>query len=287
MKVKRSAEVLEQLGLATALRTSLLEVLRQSLEKASLPGGKRKTKKKEPAHPLIQTLALSAEGFQPVVEVLPISALDRTASMLAGPFFTSAENPIPATPEGMLMPIVQIDLRQIQMLNGHNLGDGLLQLWCDPDWENTDRGRVIVIPREEVETQEMTPFAYVPHPAADSSPVPGNLVFDPSATEIQVISGYESVGLQCQTNYLDIYSEDLPDDVLADIAEKVSEFQKLTQSNSSLHLLGSFYPIQYSAVDIGWDCLIHFPEWGSSGNAQIFYLQTEHGIVFRFDESLR
>ena len=287
MKVERSAEILEQLGLANALRTSLIDTLTQALGQALIREGKGKAKKKVPVHPLIQTLELGAEGFKPVFEALPINALDRTVSMLAGPFFTSAENPIPTTAKGMLMPIVQIDLRQIQMLNGHDLGDGLLQLWCDPDWENTDRGRVFVIPRKEVDTQEMTPFAYAPHPAADSSPVPDNLVFDPSTTAVQVITSYESVGLQCQTSYLDTYSEDLSDDVLAAIENDISNFQELTQCKSALHLLGSFYPIQYSAVDVGWNCLIHFPGWGSSGNAQVFYLQTERGMVFRFDESLR
>lgn len=286
MKVERSAEILEQLGLANALRTSLIDTLTQALGQALIPEGKGKAKKKAPVHPLIQTLELGAEGFKPVFEALPINALDRTASMLAGPFFTSAENPIPTTAKGMLLPIVQIDLRQIQMLNGHDLGDGLLQLWCDPDWENTDRGRVFVIPREEVDTQEMTPFAYVPHPAAESSPVPDNLVFDPSTTAVQVIAAYESVGFQCQNIYPDIYADDFPGNVLEALADNISEFQDLTQSESELHLLGSFYPIQYSASD-GWNCLIHFPEWGSSGNAQVFYWLTERGVAFRFDESLR
>ena len=287
MRIERSAAILTQLQLATAVRTSLMKALTQALGDGTQPRGKGKAGTQEPTHPLIQTLELSAEGFKPVVVALPISELDRTASMLAGPFFTSAENPIPITPDGMLMPIVQIDLRQIRMLNGFDLGDGLLQLWCDPDWENADRGMVFVIPREEVEAQQLTPFAYVPHPAADSSPAPGDLVFDPSATTVQVISGYESVGLQCQTSYLDVYSEDLPDDAGDSITSDIKKFQELTECSSELHFLGSFYPIQYSAADVGWNCLIHFPTWGSDGNAQIFYSQTERGMTFRFDESLR
>lgn len=283
MNIERSSEILVQVQEATALRKRLIDVLTLALGSGSNSKGKRE----EPKHPLIQTLELSAEGFKPVLVPVPISELDRSVSMLSGPFFTSADNPIPSTSQGMLLPIVQLDLREISKLSGHDLGDGLLQLWCDPDWENPDRGRVFVIPREEVDNQPITPFVYVPHPASDESPVPGQWVFDPAATEVQVIAAFESVGLQCQTSYLDVYSEDLSDDVRDSVADDIQKFQELTECRSELHLLGSFHPIQYSAVDVGWNCLIHFRTWGSSGNAQVFYLRDEDGMAFRFDESLQ
>jgi hypothetical protein len=60
--------------------------------------------------------------------------------------------------------------------------------------------------------------------------------------------------------------------------------------DNRFHLFGSFYPIQYSTADVGndWNCLVHFPEWGSSGNAQVFYCLYENGnMSFTFQESLR
>ena len=242
MKIERSDAILTQLNEATALRRKLIEVLIQALGDGSKPKGKGTSKKKDHAHPLIQTLELSAEGFKPVLMPVPIGELDRTLSMMAGPFFTSADNPIPSTSKGMLLPVVQLDLRAIRLLSGHDLGDGLLQLWCDPDWGNSDRGRVIVIPREEVDTQALTPFVYEPHPNAYESPVSSDWVFDPNATEVQVISACESVGLQCQTGYLT--GEDLPDDVWDSVADDIEKFSELTECDSELHLLGSFYPIQ-------------------------------------------
>jgi hypothetical protein len=284
MKIERSAEILTQLHEATTLQKKLILVLTQALGDGSNPIGKGTAKNEEPAHPCIQTLELSAEGFKPVLVPVQVGELDRTESMMAGPFFTSADYPIPSTSKGMLLPVVQLDLRNIHLLNGHDLGDGLLQLWCDPDWQSDDRGRVIVIPREEISTQVLTPFVYEAHPNAYESPVSSDWVFDPKVTEVQVISAFESIGLQCQSDCLTV---DLPEDILDSVADDIQKFSELTEFGSTLHLLGSFHTIQYSALDFGWNCLINFPSWGCEGSAQIFYLLTEQGMAFSFNEALR
>jgi hypothetical protein len=282
MKIERSAEILTQLQEAKALREKLIQVLTQALSNGSNLTGKG-TEKNEDVLYCLQTLELSAEGFKPILVRVPVGELDRTVSMMAGPFFTSADYPIPSTSKGMLLPVVQLDLRNIRVLNGQDLGDALLQLWCDPDWESDDRGRVIIIPREEVSMQVLTPFFYEAHPNAHESPVSSDWVFDPEAREVQVISSFDSIGLQC--GYL--AEDDLPDDVWDSVADVIQNFRELTEFGSTLHLLGSFHTIQYSVVDVGWNCLINFPSWGSGGSAQIFYLLTEEGMAFRFDEALR
>ena len=281
MKIERSEEVQAQLQEAAALRAKLITQLGNALtEKPE----KKKGQPKATKNPLLQTLELSAEGFELVSETVPVDRLDRTASMLAGPFFTSVEHPIPFTKEGMLLPIVQLDLCEISALSGQDLGDGLFQLWCDPE---SDGARTIVIPRADVDGQTPTPFNYEPHPAMDNSPVPDELLFDPAAQEIEVVSAYQSTGMQSQTSYIEIYAEEIPDEVRDAVIDDLFRFQELAETEFKLHVLGSFRPIQYSSADIGWNCLIHFPSWGSSGNAQVFFTLSDGEMAFRFEESLR
>ena len=281
MKIERSEVVQAQLQEAAALRAQLITQLGKALtEKPE----KKKGKPKATKNPLLQTLELSAEGFELVLETVPVDRLDRTASMLAGPFFTSVEHPIPSTKEGMLLPIVQLDLREFSALSGQDLGDGLFQLWCGPE---SGSARTIVIPRADVGGHTPTPFSYEHHPGMDNSPVPDELLFDPEAQEIEVVSAYRSTGMQSQTSYLEIYAEELPDEVRDAVVDDLFRFQELAETEFKLHVLGSFRPIQYSAADIGWNCLIHFPSWGSSGNAQVFFTLSDGGMAFRFEESLR
>lgn len=287
MKIHRSPTVVAQLAESTALRTKLIDKLTAALGSSIK---KSRSKKPEPKNPLLQTIELSAEGFAPILTSVPITELDRRASMLAGPFFTSPKHPIPETSNGMRLPVVQLDLSEMSELSGQELGNGLLQLWCERDWFSTSRGYMHVISGQDVKGQTLTPFDYSSPGEAESLPMPEELTFSTGWNKVDVISGYESMGLQCQTGYLQVYTEDIPDDVLDSIADDFERFQELTNLDNKFHLFGSFYPIQYSAVDvgIGWNCLVHFPTWGSQGNAQVFYQRDAEGdIVFRFEESLR
>lgn len=284
MEMERSAEVKVQLHEASSLREKLIERLSRAPADNFL---KKKGNAKPKKHPLTQTLALSAEGFDILVTRVSVETLDRTSSMFAGPFFTSTEYPIPSSSQGMLLPVMQLNLRDISKLGDHDLGDGLLQLWCDPDWSNTDRGTVIFIPAKDIENQTLTEFHYVPHPKADDSPLPESLIFDPTDDAVTVFNGYKSTGMQCQTSYLDVYTEDIPDEVRDDISDDLYRFQEITEAKLNLHVFGSFRAIQYSAADIGWNCLVHFPRWGSDGNAQVFFIVEDGNSAFRFEESLR
>ena len=281
----RSDPVLAQLTEAQALRAKMLGQLLPVLD----PAPNKKTKKKnEPRDPFLQTLELSAEGFNPVFQSIPVAEVDRASSMLAGPFFVSAENPIPTRQDGMLWPVIQLNLRQIGELCGVEIGDGVLQLWCDPDWENESRQFIRVIPRSEIESQSVLPFEYVENLGSENCPLPDDLIFQPSREEVRVITGAESVGWHAQVSYFYVYSEDISQDLYDAVDDDLERFKELTNLKDSFHLFGSFYPIQYSAADVGLNCLVHFPVWGSSGNAQLFYEMTrEGGVRFAFQECLR
>jgi hypothetical protein len=57
---------------------------------------------------------------------------------------------------------------------------------------------------------------------------------------------------------------------------------KLTKSKDVFHILGSFYPIQYDVNEVAMPCLVHFPQWNATGNAQIFMSAPGH---FEYYES--
>jgi hypothetical protein len=285
MNVFRSEAVELQVRDAMALRARMLSALNlRGLFDPIVPGDDAR----EPVrNQFLQTLCSAAEGFIPVVTTTAVNQVDRKASMLAGPFFTCNEYPLPESSSGTLAPIIQLDLQVLSQLSGKDFGDGLLQVWCDTDWNNDSRDFIRVVPRDVLNNASMTPFE-----ASDvaAGPVPEEWIFDVSWDEVDVISGFESMGFHAQTSYLDVYAADLTEDQLSSISDDLSKFITLTDLTNRFHLFGSFYPIQYSTADVGydWDCLVHFPEWGSSGNAQVFYCLYEKGnMSFTFQESLR
>jgi hypothetical protein len=289
VKVIRSAAVEQQLEQATALKGRLIEFLSAALSPVAEPG-KRKSKCKGPPkkHDLVQTLELSAEAWQPIVEVVNVADLDRTRSLLSGPFFTSDEYPIPVNKHGMLMPVAQLDLRHLSCLGGPDLGDGLFQLWCDHAFNASAREVVRVIPRADVQLEKMTSFAFV-LPEFDVTPIDPDLCYDPDAESVKLIAGFQSLGMQCQTGYLDVYTEGLGEAIHDPISEDLEKYKEITSFKSQdVQIFGSFYPIQYSAADIGMPCLVSFRNWGSAGNAQVFYAsENSNELWFRFEESLR
>ena len=114
-------------------------------------------------------------------------------------------------------------------------------------------------------------------------------MYDPDAKTVKAIVGYQSLGMQCQTGYLGVYTEGLDEEIYDAISEDLKKYEEITSFESrDIQVFGSFYPIQYSAADIGVPCLICFRSWGSDGNAQVFYAgDSVNGLWFGFEESLR
>lgn len=243
---------------------------------------------KESLDNLINTVGLACEGFRPIWRSVSVAALDRTATMMAGPFFTSDEYPIPVTSDGAMTPVMQVDLRDMSGLTPHDFGDGLFQLWCDVGWDARTRACIRVIPRSEVSNDLMTPFDHVGFADVGTGPIPEELAYNPEYDTVLVLNGFESLGVQCQEGYLDAHASNIDPDLLSNVADDLYDFGQCVSVENNIHFFGSFYPIQYSASEVGDICFISLAPWGSSGNAQIFF---EGGIVeadrFFLRESLR
>ncbi len=281
----KSSEVAERVEEATALLKKLLDYLATALPPLS-PKRTRKGGTQKPTHSIVKSLELSAEAWRPIVEKVAIDDLDRTASMFAGPFFTSTDYPIPTIGGHMLMPVVQLDLRQFSGVNGSNLGDGLFQLWCAYDFSTTPRDLIRVIPRDSVRIELLEKFEFI-WPKQDVTPIYSEVEYGEGATHADVIVGLEAIGMQSGPDF--IYEDDYGVDVFNTIIEDLERFREVTEvADREVHFFGGFNQIQYSSTDIGIPCFISFPEWGSQGNAQVFYSGgSGDDLWFLFEESLR
>jgi len=281
LPVSRGDEVLQQLDAMSVLKRELLERLASCFPLAS-------DAEDSDAHGLINTIELSAESFDLEFDWVPLATVDRRTSMISGPFFTSDEYPIPATGSGMMCPVVQLDLRSASAASGDDLGDGLLQFWYDTSDSYPSEGHIRVIPRDAIEGQAPTAFDWTAPSDLDESSLPVELWFQRDQETVKIIRGLVSTGLRSQHSSIDVHWGELDDQFTDEIRERLQAFREGTEYTNSMHLLGTFYPIQYSASDVGMKCLFHFPRWGSDGNAQLFYeVCGPDSFVFSFRESVR
>lgn len=285
VKVSRSKVIEKQISKVTALKQAIIN------ETAKLfPAVLESKSNSSPERRFFRQIELCIESFDVAFEVYSPGETDRTKSMLSGPFFTSSKFPIPQTTLGMLYPIVQVDLRVASAIIGESLGDGLLQLWYDL---NAFDGVVRVIPRSDVDMATCTGFDFEAPEKFDGFPLPFNWKSDPSGDQVRVMSSYKSTGIAGQPEYATLYLNDVSEnhEIPDNLFGLVDDFERSTtlKSSSSLSMFGTFYPIQYSAADVGKKCLFNISgDWGSSGNAQVFYEISENGTVsFAFLNSLR
>jgi len=282
MKIKRSEKIANQVKEATDLRLKLLSQLRQYKK---IDGSEVNSIDR-----LVQAIELSAEGYKLILKDTPVSEVDRKSSMLSGPFFSSKEY----ISYWGTMPIIQLDLREISQLAGRDFGDGLFIFYYEPE-EEADMQDAFSIPRAEVETQAMTPFGQGEVDDEESGDDADNEnedeelespyeeeIFRKSSDTVKVIVGYESIGMQSQVSTIEFLFEELPESIKLNIKDDLNLFTKLTKSKDVFHILGSFYPIQYDVNEVAMPCLVHFPQWNATGNAQIFMSSPGH---FEYYES--
>ena len=295
MHIERSAAIKIQLKEAVELRSKLIATLNELLNSNEVSSEHAKVSDK---NQFLYNLELSAEGFVPILDQVSINEVDRACSMIAGPFFVTEEYPIPSTNEGemlpfdsssaggMMLPLLQLNLQEISALSEKDFGDGLLQLWIDPNTSDQSPINLVrVIPRSEINLGKLLSFDYEPHQDVYNSNIPLDFLYEVGDQEVKIITGYRSTGMQCQSEYIDLYAEYIPEEIMKIITDDVQRFKSLLSGCNEFHVLGSFHPIQYSAVDVGMSCLVEFPIWGPSGKSQILYAHGSDWMNFDFMES--
>ncbi|EDL49429.1 hypothetical protein [Erythrobacter sp. SD-21] len=204
------------------------------------------------------------------LEEVKSDQVDRTATFLSGPFFTSKEFPWPHSGEYSWEPIIQIDLARAYITELPDIGSGLLQVWkCNPS--DFDSYETRYVPAEAVSTENITPIPdkLLCHPEttharrAKSGEAPWTTTALLAVEEEEVVSIHDEL-----ESYLASLADDWEGPELL-----VKEADRLRDACADLsvvdgdYFLGNYYPRGY---DASLDLLLaqisdqHF-YWGDDG----------------------
>jgi len=183
----------------------------------------------------------------------------------------------------MLYPVLQLDLRDISALGKEEIGDGLLQLWCDT---LSLEGVVRVVPRNKILEEAMVPFVFeVPKLCFGGGefngfPLPSWFNLDPFSDSIDVIDSCTPGPFESQLDCSDYgrYLNQLLDKNLRNDLEKFVLISK-EKTFENLTFFGTFPAVQYDSSDTNAFCLLSISDWGSSGSAEIFYKLNPDGAT--------
>lgn len=226
---------------------------------------------------------------------VPADGFDRTKPMIAGPLFTSDAHPWPILDGKLREPVAQIDLGEVGRLASTDLGEGLLQLWVGPKW---DDHLIRIIPTDALASAAVSP---VPECITDDyfgggpdSPIFSVRAFGswPSKNSNGIKEAWEIVGTAPKVLSWPTHIKNESDD--PDLEQYlrspdygiIAQFLALLPDDSpspSHHFLGNFYPVQYTAEDspptlLGLESEDPFL-WGDHGNAQVWHEIANGGEV--------
>lgn len=282
MKIKRTKEIKEQVLLANKVKSELLRLIKNEISAAELKGIDV-----DAWNALLTEVELVAESFDLSLKACPLQDIDRRVSMLAGPFFTSSEHPVPKAGLGVMFPVLQLELKELSAAIKEDLGDGLIQIWYDL---KAQQELIRVIPAADVKEQVMTEFEWIPVAIEDAFPIPHYWNLDPVGKGVQVISGLTSKGVQTTHDCFGACYFDASNDEKCWLWSLLQVFEKIAPEKFThpIQMFGTHGVIQYSASDVKMNRLINLSDWGSTGHAQVFYkMKKGHPTEFSFWSCVR
>lgn len=261
VKIERSSKVEKHNAEMQRLRNEVLEYIASHKKLAS--DGFSKTS--STAANLKKAFVFFDESFALERKLIEFVKVDRCASMLCGPFFTSKSYPQPKHADQFLIPFVQLDLDWVNRGCGKALPSGLLQVWLGQSGAPVIR----VIPPQEVSKNTLTEFCSDELMLNEAvTLIPTEWGFPHSATCSQITSlssiGITSPGLNALCNC--DYEEH---EELMELIDAIEENQFGVQTNKKsrvpdAHLFGRFAPYQTSVTDYP-NCQMVFDAYGICG----------------------
>ncbi len=280
LSIRNRNKFYEQSKVAKALRQGITRLISQKMR-----SGKFGDSSPEDWQALAATIALGAEGFEPVFKAVAAPEVNRRGSMMTGPFFTSGRFPVPTTASGAVMlAMAQLDLDDFSAAARDDLGDGLLQWWFDTEAEEA---LMRVIPWQEAQGAELTAFdeRAADLSAFDAYPLPSYWADRFCGPLVQTIVALKSRGFQSQASTIEALCWNLGEDISEWLRVLVNLYAEKAPHTlrGPVGVLGTFYSIEYSAHEVGMRCLLDVADWGSSGGAQIFYRPQSPGRAAQFE----
>lgn len=262
MKITTPTKIKKELHIHNNVRSELLRLLEIQISNTEVDNT-------EDWNDIYQEILNSSEGFNVSFKRSHYEQVDRTCSMLSGPFFTSENHPAPLGKNGYTMhPIVQIDLSILSRAFNIDLGTGLLQLWFDL---STNIDVIRTISRNEIARTNTTPFNVNPVKVNEAFPLPHWLDLDPVNNGVSTIKGLTSFGLECTSDLSEVAPSAAPNEWLQTL---LAVYYRLTSNNaasSNIQIGGMLQTIQYNPSEVPMRQLLRFFDWGSTGSAEIFF----------------
>jgi hypothetical protein len=264
MKITRPTKIKQQVELANNIKAELLRLVQLRLKAAQ-----KSDEPTEELQDLKDELEAVSEVFSISKKHLPYAEADRCGSMLSGPFFVSKKFPAPVAKSGALYPIVQFDLAMLSKALQADAGCGLLQLWYDI---KGNKELIRVIPADAVVPQDLIDLQVKPLDPDDSFPLPGWLERNPVQNGVEAVQGLVSCGVETHGNLADVYCEvfEGKNDWLRTLLTAFDQIT-LTPTCGVFSAGGTLQVIDYNHTDVKMRQLLKLSDWGSSGNAEIFF----------------
>lgn len=239
-------------------------------------------------------LAASCFAFDPIIESIDQSKIDRLGEVLRGPVYTCSGYEWPVEAGYPMVPLIQLDLGRCGKLGDVGLEDGLLQVFMGHGRISGNDATVRVIPRSEVNVGRLMPvpefdsgiksFAEIGWATRKYDP-------DDEASQALQIVGYAATrftmhpmspfGEMCDMDVEDLVSLDIYPDQVAAFNDLLASLKEKFDA-SGFHLFGTFYPIQYNATERPKVLFSLESErgfnFGYDGNGQIFFNMSKGGV---------
>ncbi len=204
--------------------------------------------------------------------------------MIGGPLFTSNEFPWPQKNGKYREPIAQFYLENVGPLDGEDLGEGLMQLWVGPEFDDY---MIRVVPNSAISVESLSECP----DEINEDYFEDAVSYDPfEAWPVKDCKVYQISGVSDKVLNWDSLINFVADDYSFDekfgkgLAEEIRAFTAIIPSNlpnTEPHFFGNFSLIQYDVTMMPRTLLALESKpcfmWGDCGNAQIFYECTNGG----------
>jgi hypothetical protein len=220
-----------------------------------------------------------AWSWPPRLKEVPADKINRCGDVLSGPIFTCEGYEWPMHKDLPMAPFIQLDLKRCSRVSGMDFGTGLLQVWFGIDQFMGKDAFIRVVPEDKVDKEKLLPIPAKLGKLVNSTPALAGWADQNWPEKAIQITGFKPRRFTIPRTYKfdEQYEEDIKE-LNMDCQHLIRELDVLIEYaqerfSTGLHLLGSFYVIQYSPS-----------EYQASGKTPFFCIDEEESECFNFGD---